>query len=61
MYGEDKIKELSPWGYINEDDGYDYYGNQTKIYELVGITQLDYKEIFRKFTYNTLENKSLIL
>jgi len=54
MYGEDKIKELSPWGYINEDDGYDYYGNQTKIYELVGITQLDYKEIFRKFTYNTL-------
>ena len=24
MYGEDKIKELSPWGHVNEDKGTDY-------------------------------------
>ena len=23
-------------------------------YDIIGITQLDYKEIFQKFTYNTL-------
>ena len=54
MYGEDKIKELSPWGHVNEDKGTDYFGNDATTYEILGITQLDYKEIFRKFTYNTL-------
>jgi DNA polymerase elongation subunit (family B) len=54
MYGEDKIKELSPWGHVNEDKGTDYYGKEAITYEILGITQLDYKEIFRKFTYNTL-------
>ena len=28
MYGEDKIKELSPWGHVNEDKGTDYFGNE---------------------------------
>ena len=54
MYGEDKIKELSPWGHVNEDKGTDYFGNDATTYEILGITQLDYKEIFKKFTYNTL-------
>ena len=54
MYGEEKIKELSPWGHVNEDKGTDYFGNDATTYEILGITQLDYKEIFRKFTYNTL-------
>ena len=54
MYGEDKIKELSPWGHVNEDKGKDYYGNDATTYEILGITQLDYKEIFVKFTGNTL-------
>ena len=54
MYGEDKVKELSPWGHVNEDKGKDYYGNDATTYEILGITQLDYKEIFVKFTGNTL-------
>ena len=54
IYGEDKVKELSPWGHVNEDKGTDYYGKEAITYEILGVTQLDYKEIFRKFTYNTL-------
>ena len=34
MYGEDKIKELSPWGHVNEDKGTDYYGNDAITYEI---------------------------
>tara|TARA_B100001057_G_scaffold75220_1_gene69943 strand:- start:6073 stop:8547 length:2475 start_codon:yes stop_codon:yes gene_type:complete len=54
IYGEDKVKELSPWGHVKEDKGTDYYGKEAITYEILGVTQLDYKEIFRKFTYNTL-------
>ena len=54
VFGEDEIKKLSPWGHVKEDRGRDYYGNDTMTYDIIGITQLDYKEIFQKFTYNTL-------
>ena len=54
MYGEDKIKELSPWGHVNEDTGMITMVMMQPLMRLLGITQLDYKEIFRKFTYNTL-------
>ena len=54
LYGEDKVKELSPWGHVKEDKGTDYYGKEAITYEILGITQLDYKEIFTKFTGNTL-------
>ena len=54
LYGEDKVKELSPWGHVKEDKGTDYYGKEAITYEILGITQLDYKEIFTKFTLSLI-------
>ena len=60
VFGEDEIKKLSPWGHVKEDRGKDYYGNDTMTYDIIGITQLDYKEIFQKFTYNTLGQQRVL-
>ena len=51
--GADMAKKLSPWGLIREGNA-TINGKKQQEYKLEGIEQLDYLEIFRKFTYNTL-------
>ncbi len=51
--GADMVKKLSPWGLVREGNT-TINGKKQQEYKLEGIEQLDYLEIFRKFTYNTL-------
>lgn len=51
--GADMAKKLSPWGLVREGNT-TINGKKQQEYKLEGIEQLDYLEIFRKFTYNTL-------
>src|SRR6056300_898114 len=51
--GEDMVKKLSPWGLVREGNP-TINGKKQQEYKLEGIEQLDYLEIFKKFTYNTL-------
>ena len=51
--GADMAKKLSPWGLVREGNTTNN-GKKQQEYKLEGIEQLDYLEIFRKFTYNTL-------
>ena len=55
IFGEDMIKSLSPWRMVDEhrSSGNENLHNGHK-YNIKGITQLDYIDLFRKFTYNTL-------
>ena len=51
--GEDMVKKLSPWGLVREGN-VTINGKKQQEYHLEGIQHLDYLEIFKKFTYNTL-------
>ena len=51
--GDDMVKKLSPWGLVREGNP-TINGIKQQEYKLEGVEQLDYLEIFRKFTYNTL-------
>lgn len=54
MFGDDTlIKRLSPWGLVRERNT-TIMGKKHQEYILEGIEQLDYLEVFKKFTYNTL-------
>lgn len=53
------ITKLSPFGYVNEKETHDGFGNTHQIYDIVGISALDYLTLFKKFTYNTPENYKL--
>jgi len=51
MLGEEYVKKLSPWGMIDRQDVTKMGRTQTA-YELKGISQLDYLDLFKKFGYS---------
>jgi DNA polymerase elongation subunit (family B) len=54
LFGDDTLaKRMSPWGLIKERN-ITINGKQNQEYIINGIEQLDYLEVFKKFTYNTL-------
>lgn len=53
VLGEDYVKKMSPWGIVNEKN-ITVNGISRQFYDIVGVTELDYIEIFKKFTANTL-------
>ena len=55
----DVISLLSPFGYVNGRDSHDTFGNSKQIYDILGISILDYLAMFKKFTYKTPENYKL--
>ena len=56
--GEAMSKKLSPWGYINERKTF-IKGNEEIHYDIHGISQLDYLELYKKFTYQKQESYRL--
>ena len=51
LFGEDTAKRLSPWGLIDRKDTL-IMGRNQMTYEINGISQLDYLELFKKFAYS---------
>ena len=49
--GEDSAKKMSPWGLINSRE-ITMAGRKQEAWELTGIAQLDYLELFKKFGYS---------
>ena len=58
IMGEKKMKELSPWGYINHQE-IQISGRVFNVFELLGVTTLDYLELYKKFTYKAQESYRL--
>jgi len=56
LLGEDVLKRLSPWGFVNSKNIFKK-GKSQETYETFGVAVLDYLDLFRKFTYNTLGNQ----
>lgn len=51
LLGEDEVKKLSPWGQVDERMVSMRKG-QVQMYDLVGIAQVDYMDLFQKFGYS---------
>ena len=58
ILGEKLMKRLSPWGLVTEKETY-IAGRKHISYDVGGITQLDYLNLYKKFTYKAQESYRL--
>ena len=58
VLGEKAMKKLSPWGLVSENEVY-ISGRKNIAYDVGGITQLDYLDLYKKFTYKAQESYRL--
>jgi DNA polymerase elongation subunit (family B) len=58
VLGEKRCRRFSPWGLVSEKELY-IKGRKYRTFDVGGITQLDYLELYRKFTYTNQESYRL--
>ena len=58
IMGDKKMKLLSPWGLVTHEEVY-ISGRQFNVYDIAGLTTLDYLELYKKFTYKAQESYRL--
>ena len=58
VLGEKLAKRLSPWGLVSQKEVY-IKGRRQIFYDIGGITQLDYLDLYKKFTYTNQESYRL--
>ena len=58
ILGEKSMKDLSPWGLVSQDEVY-ISGRKNITYDIGGVNQLDYLELYKRFTYTNQESYRL--
>ena len=58
ILGEKLMKRLSPWGLVTEQEVY-IQGRKQLSYDIGGVSQLDYLDLYKKFTYTNQESYRL--
>ena len=58
VLGEKLMKRMSPWGLVTENEVF-ISGRKHISYDVGGITQLDYLNLYKKFTYTNQESYRL--
>ena len=58
ILGEKLMKRMSPWGLVTEKETY-IAGRKHISYDVGGVTQLDYLNLYKKFTYKAQESYRL--
>jgi len=58
VLGEKLMKRISPWGLVTETETY-ISGRRHICYDVGGISQLDYLDLYKKFTYKAQESYRL--
>ena len=58
VLGEKLMKRFSPWGLVSESEMY-IQGRKHIIFDVGGVTQLDYLDLYKKFTYKAQESYRL--
>ena len=56
--GEDKMRELSPWKNVSSKQIYSM-GRNHLMYDIMGVSQYDYLQLYQKFTYTRQESYKL--
>jgi len=58
VLGEKLMKRFSPWGLVSEGEIH-VMGRTQIVYDVGGVTQLDYLDLYKKFTYKAQESYRL--
>jgi len=58
VLGEKLMKRFSPWGLVTESEFY-VQGRKQTSFDVGGVTQLDYLDLYKKFTYKAQESYRL--
>jgi len=59
VLGQKMANKLSPWGWYKENE-INLFGNRKlQVFELVGISSIDYMDVYKKFIYVNQESYSL--
>ena len=58
IMSEKKMKLLSPWGLVTRDEAW-ISGRKFNVFDVAGLTTLDYLELYKKFTYKAQESYRL--
>jgi len=58
VHGSEMMQQLSPWGIVNSREVRTQYGNEL-LYDILGVENLDYLQLYRKFTYTNQESYAL--
>jgi DNA polymerase elongation subunit (family B) len=58
LFGENEVKRLSVWKTVFKDSIY-IQGKENICYNVTGLEQLDYLDLYRKFTYSAQESYRL--
>ena len=58
VLGEKLMKRFSPWGLVTEGESY-IKGRKFTTFDVGGVTQLDYLNLYKKFTYKAQESYRL--
>ena len=59
VMGEDAMKRLSPWGVVNARTVSSGFGRKDQVYDILGVEEVDYLQLYRKFTYSAQESYRL--
>lgn len=59
LLGEKELSKLSPFGKVWDREGFDDYGKPCITYTIVGVSQLDYQLLYKKFNLKKQENYRL--
>jgi DNA polymerase elongation subunit (family B) len=59
VLGDEYVKRMSPWGIVNDKKAYVGGGTSIQSYTFVGISVLDYMDLYKKFTYQNQESYAL--
>ena len=57
--GETWVKKLSPWGFVKEQKIFGMGGKEVQTYEIYGVSEIDYLEAYKKFTFTNQESYRL--
>ena len=58
IMGTKKMKMISPWGIVSHDTIF-ITGREFNVFDIAGVTTLDYLELYKKFTYTNQESYRL--
>ena len=59
ILSETWVKKLSPWGFVKEQKIFGMGGREVQSYEIYGVSELDYMESYKKFTFKNHESYRL--
>jgi DNA polymerase elongation subunit (family B) len=59
VMGEESVRRLSPWGVVNMRMVNAGYGKKDQVFDILGVENVDYLQLYHKFTYSRQESYRL--